>query len=424
MGSTSFKQKPAKVVTGYRTKVVYDKVVLPKSAEARHVFNKKRGVWYWTRKRVVYMPRYVQVPIRNRPKKTTKRYTGLDLPPHALTYKKHNSWYEVSGPVISNGEYYLTGDHWLHHKAGVKSIGANIGNWQDYGLFDHYSAAQARCEAAALGRHLAKIKDQKVNLLQALAERNQTARLLKDSVARLAKAIALMRSGRLSQAAKAFFPKNSKELSQDWLAFQYGIRPLISDIEGMAQTLATGVVGQFDVVSTATETVTSIAPRDTGSTRDYIYCDWKTTVTTTVTVRYKTRVKIKSEGMRSLAEMGFTNLPTIAWELTPWSFIVDWFLPIGKWINSLDALTGAVIQHSHKTVVIKQQALCEKSYDGTNTNGKKSSGWARYHCDRISVVRTVLTSLPAPPFPDFKDPVSAEHIANASALLRTSFKGR
>lgn len=48
----------------------------------------------------------------------------------------------------------------------------------------------------------------------------------------------------------------------------------------------------------------------------------------------------------------FGNPLEIAWELVPFSFVIDWFIPIGDWLGSLDALKG--VKNTWGTVSQKQ----------------------------------------------------------------------
>jgi hypothetical protein len=45
-----------------------------------------------------------------------------------------------------------------------------------------------------------------------------------------------------------------------------------------------------------------------------------------------------------MASIGLINPSTVVWELIPFSFVVDWFLPIGNFLHGLSALTGTSTQ--------------------------------------------------------------------------------
>jgi hypothetical protein len=45
-------------------------------------------------------------------------------------------------------------------------------------------------------------------------------------------------------------------------------------------------------------------------------------------------------GLQTLQQLGITNPVGLIWELIPYSFIVDWFVPIGDYLSSLDRFLG------------------------------------------------------------------------------------
>jgi len=49
---------------------------------------------------------------------------------------------------------------------------------------------------------------------------------------------------------------------------------------------------------------------------------------------------INNSSLRRLAQVGLTNPLTVAYDLMPWTWVFDWVLPLGSWINSLDATVG------------------------------------------------------------------------------------
>jgi hypothetical protein len=48
-------------------------------------------------------------------------------------------------------------------------------------------------------------------------------------------------------------------------------------------------------------------------------------------------------------QMGFINPAAVAWELVPFSFLVDWFLPVGDFLNSFTDLLGHSVHYPYTT---------------------------------------------------------------------------
>jgi hypothetical protein len=50
--------------------------------------------------------------------------------------------------------------------------------------------------------------------------------------------------------------------------------------------------------------------------------------------------KITYPVFAEMAQLGFTNPAAIAWEITPFSFVFDWFYQVGDYLNALSVLSG------------------------------------------------------------------------------------
>jgi hypothetical protein len=132
--------------------------------------------------------------------------------------------------------------------------------------------------------------------------------------------------------------------------------------------------------------------------------------------------RISSPPLKSLASVGISNPLLLAWELVPYSFVVDWFLPIGNYLESLDATNGLTFESGYVTVLEKTVGTI---FHDANTS---QSGTRFYYANEmesynnIRCQRTVLGSFPQMPYPTFKNPLSSSHVASALALLLQTIK--
>lgn len=270
------------------------------------------------------------------------------------------------------------------------------------------------------------LKDMKVDLGTAFGERNQTARLIGDTASRLARAARNLRRGQIRNAmrdlgmsSKRGAPRGSN-WTQNWLELQYGWKPLLSDVFGACDALSKR--GKDDWMVTAKGSASkkpfgeySISGEDTW---------WRSGVS-----RYELGVFVRADAcpstaFSSLSSVGVTNPLNVAWELVPYSFVVDWFLPIGGWINSLDATIGFEFRGVSQTYF----ELIESEASGKTHTNKVSqityynewTGMKR----QLTVDRIVLATLPRAGFPSFKDPLSLGHMANGLSLLAQAFGRR
>jgi len=288
--------------------------------------------------------------------------------------------------------------------------------------------------AIALKRHYARLKNQKVDLFTELSQGMQAVNMIANIAKRIAKSVLHIKKGNLVAACAILFPTSKKEVANDYLAWKYGIKPLVSDLKGAAEHLAEYISRMAPVKSNG---------HATGMWRKVETLPYSGNSHATVLRRVKIRVKYGStftvpfELSRQAAQLGFTNPTNVAWELVPFSFVVDWFLPIGDWLSSLSSLDGLVIKESYRTVYIHEwyERLDQlwqtdgatpseyPSWDLMGISGRATHGFLQWNYlssyterENISCQRHVLT-LPALPIPQFKNPISKGHVASAVALF-------
>lgn len=265
-----------------------------------------------------------------------------------------------------------------------------------------------------------KAKDQTFNLAQAAAESNQTRKMIIDMVMRLATALLNLKKLKFSKAASILFPTNSKSLANDWLTWQYGIRPLISDIDGAMKALArTNDTQEYDisVIRRNNQKLNSTVSNNYGirfKTVKSGYIEYS--------LKLKIKLKVKNDTARFVSSLGLTNPIALGYELIPFSFVVDWILPIGDYLNSMDSFLGVEIVDAHWTYSVKFTGREDVSVGGIDHNAWKWES-ANFGYDKIISrrQRSLIpnpASLIGPTFPELKDPLSFTHIMNALALFR------
>jgi hypothetical protein len=110
--------------------------------------------------------------------------------------------------------------------------------------------------------------------------------------------------------------------------------------------------------------------------------------------------------------LGLTNLPSVLWELVPWSFVVDWWVNVGGFIASLDDLLGVTVSRGFNSIGWKGTSFFHhKSGLGAN------AAWAAANIDTVSVVRTLGVPSPRMSYRVNAFANSQQRAANAVALL-------
>lgn len=354
-----------------------------------------------------------------------KKVKRLYVNPNALNFSKVDCWYSgdgsVKGTYTGDPKFYrtVTGPLW----APFVPLGTYVAaqpNPQNYtsGFSSPYIDAASALESKLLSKFYERVKNQSVNLAQAMGERKQTSKMLSQAVTRLAQGVSLAKKGNLAGAARKLFPNSSKGLANDWLLYQYGVKPLLSDIDGAAKHLAVGEKVVYNIcVKDKVEIPYQVLYA--GGTNIGFRCNTTISSSGFVEVTYKARIQVDKTFTRDLERFGFTDPLSVAWELMPWSFVADWFLPIGDYLANSDAFDSIQLLYCTKTVVMSENVLCTSNIGGLDNNKYMwDSATASWSAKKFSCVRSILTNVPSMPKPSFKDPVSATHLANAVALLR------
>lgn len=121
-----------------------------------------------------------------------------------------------------------------------------------------------------------------------------------------------------------------KQLSQDYMAARYAIRPLYYDARGLMRGLARGhekiretYRGSAQATHTASDTLSNV------QVWTYITGSWNRTLSYEVSAKAGVLCAVDVGAVNT---WGIDQIAETAWELVPFSFIADWFGNTGNWI--------------------------------------------------------------------------------------------
>jgi len=270
---------------------------------------------------------------------------------------------------------------------------------------------------------LDKIQSEKVNIGNFVGERDQFYKLCGDSFKKIANAMKAVKHGNLPAAARFLTGKEKRiklrdNLSQNWLQLQYGWLPLLSDIHGASQALESWP-DRHNVEPTKVSSGVSLTGDDNiiRQNREHyqLHFDWAK--------RIGLRYTVDQGSLRFAATVGLTNPLSIAWELTPFSFVVDWALPIGKSLNNLDATIGCNFVDGYENEKLVSVIAATTSHQvwtvGQFTDQYLAEGGIAV---QTTFIRSPIGGFPSVHMPTLKNPLTAQHCANALALLTQVFK--
>lgn len=328
---------------------------------------------------------------------TTKRPKPLGL--NLLLDPTSRSWArtEIINPGFSHSfnNYYGSGSY-----SGLASHFISVGaNWP--------TEVNVQNELRACITDVRnKLKGQRVNLAVAFAELGQTIDMFTSAATQAVKLYRELRHG-LKSAAKKFRRWNQRDQLQEaaanvWLTYTYGVKPLISDLNGLLYE-----------AETARPYVVKVRAQRSAekffSTRAYLAMTdsyYYRLASCTTSVRVKAIGVINNPAANLFTRLGLTNPAELAWEIIPYSFVFDWFVNVGDVLSSLDALVG--YDHVSAALGVKSKYVENCGYG------------AQYKRETLSRSPTTIP----PQFFSWEPTLTKQRLLSACALLAQAREGR
>lgn len=202
-----------------------------------------------------------------------------------------------------------------------------------------------------------------------------------------------------------------KTLAQLWLAYVYGVRPIMQSVNDMVDAVAEGTNRgnlEFDASSTSRVTFQT-DPYDDGNTVSW----W----TMFGLVKCQYNVRISKPWVDAIDRTGMLNPLSVAWELSPFSFVLDWGIPVGSFLESLTATAGLDFASGFMSTR-KQAVFSARKSSQSSDPDVTFSNPGKMTVDMFSFSRYVLPGFLPPALYGKANPFSTEHVLSALALLR------
>lgn len=269
-----------------------------------------------------------------------------------------------------------------------------------------------------------KIFEIDLNAAVAYAERRSTYNLIAQNAEKIAESLDHLGRGDNRQAAlslglkprKSKFKSSVLTLGPRWLELQYGWKPLLSDIHGALKLMHEKPPSWY------VKSVTTTKQKVENS-------DYSGEVDTRVT--FKALVTVTNPNLVAFNSTGILNPAVIAWELVPYSFVFDWFLPVGDYLSSFTARAGLSLTEKSSTYTTTERYDVHKrpsgvippdSYTESGSSRRRFSARTTNHglasIGKLETKRkTRYLTFPDFPFPQLQSPVSLNHAITSVALL-------
>lgn len=343
-----------------------------------------------------------------------------------------------------------------------------------------FSADIAESKRRALANVQKSVSRFSVGLAQAMAERKQTANLLNQSVKRLVSFALLLRRGKFDELYQKYgIPKPVKTKSGAWvvpkykrtqrtfsvafdergnplakprkirtvayrevhtkrwvrfdnlwLEFQYGWTPLLNDIYDSAEAIANSYFRYKPLKFYGTGGFTRDFARPGPTISEGGAAQFPTELRGSVKCesRYVLECSEDNAMITMLSDTGLTNPAALAWELLPYSFVVDWFFPLGNYLQQLEYARGMTFLRGSVRTTVSLDARFQhlgKNVGATSSSfpwpGEIGGGPASVKVRHKK--REILTGFPYSRFPTFRPELGLTRAISGLALITTLIKG-
>lgn len=214
-----------------------------------------------------------------------------------------------------------------------------------------------------------------------------------------------------------------KLLGQLWLAYAFGIAPLVSDVkdaQSAVNVLSTelGMNDQKRLIGSGYNRIVSkLEPMRPVPWTSYAYYD--RTLFIEYGVRYIAAVNARPPGIGDIAGnfgVGFDDILPSVWEGVPWSWLVDYFVNVNEMLESI-AWVNADIAWCQRTVRNRSwyQLSAVRPYTAEPAYFSAVAGGGQGYY-QTAVVNRVSTNVPYPSW-RFRVPGLPNQFANVAALV-------
>lgn len=299
------------------------------------------------------------------------------------------------------------------------SGGSSYSNPNALWSFSDLKAWGANDEIVLINKLRAKLQGSGFDPSVFVAELPQALEMILNAATRIGKAYRSVRKGRSIDAWNHLteskpYKKFGITQSSSWLELQYGWLPLLSDAKDGAEYLAHHLSSDIPrpVKYRVSRRINSThAPPSSPGSEGFAKADHFIRKSIIATVTEKDRVALGN----------IVDPLTVIWEKLPYSFVVDWFIPIGAYLSA----RGLATRLNGNFVVSTMEKRVGRSWLRNNqANGGTRYGPGTLDIDVVSFSRTITATLDVklPTVKPLAKIASWAHAANAVALLTQKFR--
>ena len=202
------------------------------------------------------------------------------------------------------------------------------------------------------------LKGHDLNLGVSLAESGESLRSISKRLQSIARAYRAAKRGDFRGALEFLISIGSRKrgdtsspafgrdaLAQNWLDFYYSIRPLLSDLSNAVKAYD----NRYRLLQSHFRVRTSAKGKFQNA--GFLH----TWGNTSGEESWQLKVVLKAGyGLTTSEYLGLTDPATILWERVPTSFIIDWVLPIGNWLEAVHAVHTIQVSQAVESYYLRE----------------------------------------------------------------------
>lgn len=273
------------------------------------------------------------------------------------------------------------------------------------------------------------VKDSEVNLGTTVGEGRESITMLRDIAKRALKIKSQLLEAAVAQkgkrralqrgSARVIVQKAPDTVAGLWLGWSVGLAPLINDCDNIRNHSWASNPLVFDVKARASDKVA--IPYKLGAVTERCSVSER--------VQMGMRLKVVDWEAFEVYRSGLVLRPTLAWELVTLSFVVDYFVQVGGYLQCLEsslANNGFEFVSGYESTTRKvEQEYKKDQYPGPSINYTSvvEQQWGTITKSRelVTFQRKLMTRLPLPHRPVVKLPSASTALLNCAALLQLLF---
>lgn len=344
--------------------------------------------------------------------------------PDANWFRKPTSYSASIGPVVVMGDVSGTrpNGNWIETAYGRSPFTP----LQNPLALSHFTFNDTQ---ALRTKVLINIKDEVLDVAMVLAEMQGTVNTAVTALDRIGRSMQAV----LRRKPESFYylmhgrrrdnrrptEKFLRETAKEYLHWKYGIMPSVYDLQGATQALDMNTEGSLWNNPPLLVARATVKKESTTKTIDFGNgWTWPYPIPCRVTTEYKARCdyKVTSEGIRGINRygLGLSTLPTILFERTPFSFVLNMAVPIGELIKAWSALAGCDVAGYCETKYVRVEA------ESAHLPGNGSTKWQTWSFKGVrpafSMQRQAYDKPPMP-LPFVRNPITTGNLGTVLALF-------